>query len=210
MKTTLFAAFAAIAFATSAVAGGVVETAPAPVVVDQTPNTVGISFELTARDLNNGNDFGDVWSLRAGYEVLTYNLGAGVSTLEIYGELGEVRGNEYGTLGAEYSWAVEVDRTTFQLAGDVAYVMFNDFGDGDFIVTPSAMVSFDLGRNVDLYSEVGYSWDATNDWNRLGGYAEMGHDVGVTDNFAVRASVVQPFDTLNDDVYGELGVRFEF
>lgn len=211
MKTLIIAAVAALGIASTAIAGGSVRPEPRPaVIVEPADNGVELSFELTVSDLRSDTDFGDVWSFRAGATVLTYELGPGISTLELFGELGEVRGDEYAVLGAEYAWAVAANRTTVQLAGEVAYVMIDDFDNGFFAVTPSALVSHDLGRGVDLYGEVGYSWDATNDWTRVGGYAEIGLDVEVNEAFSVRGAVIQPFDTADDDAYAEIGLQLNF
>jgi len=212
MKTIVLAAAAALGLATSAVAGGSVEPQPRPVIVDAlAPATPAFAVIATgAMPFDHSADLSDNWSLRGEATVLEYDLGEGVSTLTVFGEIGVAGAQDFGAIGAEYAWAYTVDRTTITLAGEAEYFMLNDFNDGNWLMTPSANVAYAVTDEFSVFAEAGYTWNATQDWTATGGYAEVGGEYGFTDNLFLRGSVVQPFDTPADDPYAQIELRLEF
>lgn len=208
MKNYIIAAIAVFTIGTPVMAGNLEGLQTPEVIAPADTRGIELSFTTVGKATD---DLEDNWKLRGAFDVAQYNFAGGVSTVSLYGEFGEVAADEFGTVGAEYEWTYDAfTRTELALTGDVAYVMFNDYDDGDVIVSPSATVAFELTKNVDAFGEVGYAWDATNDWNELGGYTELGLDIGITQSISVVPSVVQAFDTDDDDVYGSLEVVFNF
>ena len=211
MKTYLIAAIAALTLTPlAAFAGGTSDTVyeAEPVVYVAAPYDRGIELRFTTTGTST-DDLGDNWELRGGFEALSYSVAGGVSTLTFYGEFGAVNANEFGAVGAEYDWTTALSQATdLTLEADVAYVMFNDFNDGDVLVTPNANLTFYATDNLAVFGEVGYTWDATNDWTRQGGYTELGVDIAASDSISIVSSVIKPFDSIDDDVRGSLEVKF--
>jgi hypothetical protein len=210
MKTIVLAAVAALGLATSAVAGGTVEPQPRPVIVEApAPDSVASVSITGAMPFDHSTNVQDNWALRGDVRVLEYALGEGTSTVTLFGEYGALGGDEFYTAGGEYAWAYTADRTTFTLAGEAAWFGLDGF-DGVWLATPSVNVSYAVTDNFSAFAEAGYTWNMSQDWTAQGGYAEVGGEYGFTDNLFLRGSVVQPFDTVDDDPYAQIELRLEF
>lgn len=206
MKTFVLAAVAAMGVATAATADNFDTN-----LLTTTATYGDLEFSASTTVDSGLDGFGNDFVLGVKGTVLSYELGAGTSDVKVYGQLGEVAGDEFGVLGAEYVWTTAVaDNATLELTGDAAYVMFDDFDNGDLVLTPSAELTVAVTQGVAVFGNVGYSWDATNEFARLGGFGEVGLDVGLTDTVSLRPSLVKPFDTGNDDLMGALEVEFRF
>lgn len=170
-------------------------------------------LEFTATT-NVGSDFdgvGDVWTLGAGAYVLEYDLGRGESEVFVFGEYTELNDQGVGTVGAEYIYTEVNNGATLEVAGQVAYVAdTSDFGNGDVFVTPRVGLEFMASEQFALFGEVGYTWNASEDFAQAGGYGELGVDFGLTESLSLRPSVVKPFDTANDDAYAAIELEFQF
>lgn len=144
----------------------------------------------------------------------TFDLGK-VGTMDskvfVFGQYANVATVGVAAVGAEYTLSQEFDRTTVELTGQAAYVaLTEDFGNGDLFVTPSANVEYAMTDRVAVFGEVGYTWNATNDFHAEGGYGQVGLDVGLTDTVGVRPSIVKPFDSASDDAFAVIELKFNF
>jgi hypothetical protein len=115
-----------------------------------------------------------------------------------------VRG-EYGVAGE-----VATNLAVYSIAAVEYVTSASDLGNGDFLLDPSFSVAYHITDRVSVFGEVGYTWDLSNSFDRLGGYAEVGVPFAVTDSITVTPSVVREFDTGNRDYNFNLGVAFAF
>lgn len=69
-----------------------------------------------------------------------------------------------------------------------------DLTAGSFTVEPSIGVLLIVTDRVRLFGEVGYAFDASNDFADLGGYVEVGLPIDVTDSVTFTPSLVRGFN----------------
>jgi hypothetical protein len=200
MKTTLFAMVAATAIAFAG-----------PTVAESFNNN---TFDLTAvsgsMDFTVSGNSNGITDLETGAYVYGYEIGA-VDTM-LRAAVGYDIENQQISLRGEYTANAQLT-TTVSAYGSAAveYVTANnDLADGDFLLDPNAGVSVRVLDQAWAFAEAGYTWDITNNWNRLGGYAELGVELSVSDTFAVIPSVVRELDTNNSDVNLNLQAVFVF
>lgn len=173
-------------------------------------NTFSVTAISGALDFTLDGDKDGLTDAEAGIVFLPHSLGSvdadvrvafayslDSSTIGIRGEYGvgsTVAGNldVYGVAAVEYVTTA------------------SDLGTGDFLLDPSIGVAYHVTDRVSVFAEVGYTWDMSNSFNRLGGYAEVGVPFGVTDNITVTPSIFREFDTGNNDYNFNLGVVFNF
>lgn len=194
MKLTVLAIATSLTLATSAAAGD----------FDNTTASVNAEWDRFEIELNGSTDNG-YDSLKLGAEVLSYNLGEKTaSTLDLYVahyDLGDDTG-----VGAEYTVTYAPSALSVYGSADVEYRFNND----NFLVTPTVGAAYEVSKVTTVWSEVGYTWDASNDWARNGGKLEVGADFAVADNVELSPSVVHRFDTANDDTQLNLGLNLKF
>ncbi len=126
---------------------------------------------------------------------LNYNLDA--DTIGVRGEYNVARATAsnatvYGSAAIEYV-TTETDLT-----------------DGDFFLDPSVGVTYAFTDAVSVFGEVGYTWNMSSDWNRLGGYVEVGLPVNVTNSATVTPSLVRGIDDGVEETNAQLAVAFAF
>jgi len=197
MKTLILAAVAAVGFASTASAADFDSN-----VLTTTVETGILEFSASTGVDSNLNGFGDDFMVGAKATVLSF----GDADVAVYGAIAEVAGDELSVLGAE----VVMTYGALELTGDAAYVMVDDFDNGELVLTPSAEFTIPVAYDLDLFVGAGYSWNATDDFAKLGGYGEVGVDVMITETLSIRPSVVMPFDTDNDDLSAAMEVTFSF
>ncbi len=124
-----------------------------------------------------------------------YNLDS--STIGIRGEYGI--GTEVADGFAVYGVAaVEYATTT------------GDFSNGDYLFDPVLGVAYHITDRAAVFGEVGYTWDISDSFNKLGGSAEVGLAFSVTDAISITPSIAREFDTGNNDYNFNIGVAFAF
>lgn len=124
-----------------------------------------------------------------------YNLDS--NTIGLRGEYGI--GTEIANGFAMYGVAAVEYATT---AGDL--------GTGDFLLDPTLGVAYHVTDRVSMFGEVGYTWDMSNSFNKLGGSAEVGVVFLATDAVSIIPSISREFDTGNNDYNLNIGVVFAF
>jgi hypothetical protein len=154
--------------------------------------------------------------------VETYVLGGGAyfnlgpvgeldATLFVFGQYANIADVGVGVVGAEYILSKYSDRTALELTGQVAYVaLTDDFDNGDVFLTPIVNFEYNMNEEVAVFSEVGYTWNLSNDFNGDGGYVQVGLDVGITDLISIRPSIVKPFDAVLDGEIAVVELNFNF
>jgi hypothetical protein len=151
-----------------------------------------------------------VETLGVSYEALSYSVGSVENTFDLM--LGYNRVTDLVTVGAEYTSAAEI---TSGASGYGAVLVdyaapATTLSGGSFFVTPHMGLTYDVASSVELYTEVGYTFNASTDFSRVGGYAQLGADFAVTDYFSVRPSVTRTFDTAADDTTARVDAVFRF
>ena len=116
----------------------------------------------------------------------------------------------YG-LGLDYTMTTQVGAVAVWGVAEVEYIApEGDFGDGDFFATPTVGAGYDITDAVTAWSEVGYTWNASESFDRVGGVAEVGVDFTLADNVTLTPSIVRTFDTAADNTQAHIGLSFSF
>jgi outer membrane receptor protein involved in Fe transport len=162
-----------------------------------------LQFSLSG-DNNDG-----VNAASAGITFMPYQLGT--VNANLYAEL------EYGFLTDEFTVTGEYQMyRTFAFgevygAAAVNYVAHeDDLSDGEWAFSPYAGVTYGLTDNISAFTEVGYSWNMSQDWDQVGGYGEVGVDFAISENITLTPSVVKTFDTVDDSTQMNLTMAFQF
>jgi len=96
-------------------------------------------------------------------------------------------------------------------SAEVAYVAASDdLSNGDVLVSPTVGAAYAVSDRADVFAEVGYAWNASENWTREGGEVEVGLDFAVNDAFTVSPSLVRSFDTTEDATNFKLEATLRF
>jgi outer membrane protein W len=197
MKTTLIALATTLALAGAASADD----------FDNTTMTVSAEWDRFTFELEGSADNG-YESATIGAEVLSYSMGENTTNaLDVY--LTHYHAADDVALGAEYTVTYAPNAWAVYGSAEVEY----NFGTDAAAVTPTVGAAYTVSASTTAWGEVGYTWDATNDWARVGGVAEVGVDFAVADNITLTPSVVYAFDQANgaaDEAQLNLGVNLRF
>ena len=198
MKTFMITAVAAAIMSTAAIAQDFKAT----------------EFVTTARsgalEFSIGTVDGDVSTFTTGATVAEYTLGrfdTNVYTSLTYGRLTDTL-----DLTVEYNAQTALnDRWTAYGTAALSYVAATgDLGAGDFFVAPTLGVSYAVNDRADVFGDVTYAWNASNDWARTGGALEIGVDYALNERVSVTPSLVKTFNTGADATNFKLEVGFSF
>jgi opacity protein-like surface antigen len=171
-------------------------------------------FVTTARsgalEFSVGTVDGEVSTFTTGATVAEYTLGrfeTNVYTSLTYGRLTDTL-----DLTLEYNAQTALnDRWTAYGTAAVSYVTpTGDLGAGDIFVAPTLGVSYSANDKLDVFGDVTYAWNASNNWSRTGGALEVGVDYAINERVSVTPSLVRTFDTGADATNFKLEVGFRF
>lgn len=116
----------------------------------------------------------------------------------------------YG-LGLDYTMTTQVGEVAVWGVAEVEYIApEGDLGEGDFFATPTVGAGYDITDAVTAWGEVGYTWNASESFDRMGGTVEVGADVALADNVTLTPSIVRSFDTGADETQAHIGLTFSF
>lgn len=85
-----------------------------------------------------------------------------------------------------------------------------DISDGELYATPEMGISYAVTNSFSVFGSGNYTWHVNDDWKRQGGELEVGGVYAFTDNLDGAVSLVQDFDTGNDDTNLRAGAYFRF
>lgn len=195
MKTTIFASVAVLALASSVALAGD---------FDNTGLSITAETGKFAITLDGAENSGYT-SATVSYEALAYSMGETVdNTLDVY--VSHYDAADEVSVGATYTMTYAPNEFNLYGSADVEYLVEAE----EFHVTPTAGASYIVSEGVDAWAEVGYTWNASNDWARAGGVAEVGVDLAVAQNITFTPSVTRTFDTAADETQANLGIKFSF
>ena len=207
MKTTIIAAFAAIALTASAAFAE--SLAPVSENFDNTVVSVTANVGNYSFSIEGTKDTGFT-QLGASAEVLAYTMGDSVSnTLDVYATW--YHSDDQVGLGADYTVTYTADALAVYGVANVEYVAVEgDLNDGDFFTAPTLGASYQLTDAVGAYTEVSYAWNASDDFAKVGGAVELGTNIALADNVALTPALVRTFDTANDTTQLHVGLSLDF
>jgi hypothetical protein len=199
MKKTIFAltTIAGLAFSTIASAKD----------FDNTTASVTAQWDRITVEVE-GTEKTGYESATVGVEVLNYSIGNATSnTVDVYFTHYNTA-DEYA-IGAEYGVTYTVNAASLYGSAEVEY----NFDTEVVSFTPTVGVAYVVADAVTVWSDVGYTFDASNDFSRVGGVAEIGLDFAVASNIMLTPSVVYAFDQANgasDEAQINLAVGLRF
>jgi len=173
-------------------------------------NTYGVTVTSGALDFALDANEDGLTDFEVGATGLAYTVGA--VDANVRGALSYNLDTDTIGVRGEYNvnWAAATNTTVYGTAA-VEYATVNtDLKDGDFFFDPSVGVSYAFADGVSVFGEVGYTWNASDDWSRAGGYVEVGVPFTVVDNVTVTPSLVRGFDTGSDETNFNLSVGLKF
>jgi outer membrane protein W len=193
MKTTIFAFATAFALTTTSANA------------DNIHATVTAEWDRFFLTLEGSEDNG-YESATVGAEVLSYSMGTNIdSALDVY--LTHYHNDDEYAVGAEYTVTYAPNALSVYGSAQVEY----HFDDKEVLVTPTVGAAYVVAETVTAWGEVGYTWDASDDWNRHGAVAEVGVDFAVASNIMLTPSVSYEFDNGQDnDAQLNLGLSLKF
>jgi opacity protein-like surface antigen len=163
-------------------------------------------FEFTLEGTEN-NGYSE---LSLGATVLEYGISESVNS-EVGVFATHYDGADAYGLGADYTLTYRDRAFSAWGVAELEYIgATGDFDNGDVFVTPTVGAGYDVTDTVTVWSEVGYTWAATDDWNRSGGEFELGADFSLADNVTFTPSIVRDFDSAADETQLNLGVNLSF
>jgi opacity protein-like surface antigen len=173
-------------------------------------NTYGVTVTSGALDFALDANEDGLTDFEVGATGLAYTVGA--VDANVRGALSYNLDTDTIGVRGEYNvdWSTATNTTVYGTAA-VEYATVNtDLKDGDFFFDPSVGASYAFSDGVSVFGEVGYTWNASDDWSRAGGYVEVGVPFTVVDNVTVTPSLVRGFDTGSDETNFNLSVGLKF
>lgn len=195
MKTILLTT--ALVFAGTAAMAGDFDNNSVDLVLERDNLTFGVST------LN-----GDATDLSLGVTVLPYTVMGVDADLTLGAEYGIQ--SEDITLSGKYELSKNISKLNVSAAAKAAYTIESGANEGAWMVTPSVGVKYNVNDKLAAFGNVSYDWNASNDWTRAGGSAEVGARYALTDDLALTPSLVRTFDTGADETNVNLAIALRF
>jgi hypothetical protein len=172
------------------------------------------AYSITATSGNleftlDGSVDDNITGITTGMYLFDHNLGSWDAV--VFANVGYDRLNDQMRFGAEYQLARAInDFTVYGDLGAEYRAPVADLRDGDVFVEPSAGVAYGITDSISAFGEVSYEWNATDNWARNGGVAEVGVDFDVAKSMVVTPSLTRTFDTGADETQFNLGISLSF
>jgi len=208
MKTFIYTSALTLLFSTAAISGTAsIESMVDPALISPV-ETVEVFAPRATLEFGFDNN-GDAAAL-VKYHALSWYTTDLSHTLDL--TAGFVFDADTASLGVEYNVAYDTQtRWTPYAFASLEYVApVSNFGNGDLLMTPGVGVLYSINETVSAFTEVSYSFDVSNDFNRMGGVAEVGLNFTVNDNFSVVPSVSRTFDVGAQETTFGLTTVFRF
>jgi hypothetical protein len=197
MKTTILATVSALGIFAGSIAG-----ANDFNTVEATLSAQYGMFNFTVEGTgNNGYQ-----NFTIGADVLSFDLASNVnSAVNVFGSYH--RGDEF-SLGTVASVVYDLGAVDVYGLGRLEYFTTAQ----SLMITPTAGVNYTINSTFDAFAEVGYTWNASNNWSRMGGVAEVGVNVNLADNVTLTPSIRHRFDAngVANNTQAHVGVAFSF
>ena len=195
MKTLILSAAVAFA-ATSAFAA------------DFDNNSVDLVLERDNMTFGISSSAGQANDLSVAVTVLPYAV-MGVDADLTFGAKYGIQ-SENITLTAAYGLSKNFGSLNVYGIAEAAYTIASGADKGAWETTPSAGIGYRVNDKLSAYSQVSYTWDASNDWAQEGGSVEAGARYALSDNIALTPSVAHSFNTDADETNLNLKLALQF
>lgn len=114
------------------------------------------------------------------------------------------------TLTAVYGLSKNYGQMNVYGTAEAEYTIASGAVEGAWDATPTVGVGYTVNDKLSAYTQVGYTWSASNDWAQEGGTVEVGARYAVSDNIAITPSLVHSFDTGADETNLNLKLALQF
>lgn len=164
-------------------------------------NTFGVTMISGPLDFSIDANEDGATDLEVGYTPFTFEIGSVDADVRFAVGTNLSTSDEVTALVQLNASTIFADNFMAYGTAEVSYLTsteFADMDDGLWTFSPSAGVAYAVTDVVGVYGEVGYNWDMSNDWNRLGGYGEVGLPVSVSDTVTITPSISRTFDVENE------------
>lgn len=170
----------------------------------------GVNLVLERDNLTFGIDTvaGEATELSVGVAVLPHAVAGADADLTL-GAAYDIQ-NEDFTLSAEYGLSKHFNQLNVYGSVEAAYTIASGANEGVWEATPTVGAAYHVNDKLTAFSEVSYTWDASNDWTRAGGEVEAGARYAINDDIAITPSIVRSFDTGADETNLNLAVGLRF
>lgn len=182
--------------------------AGAAMAADFDNNTVDLVLERDNLTFGIGSTNGEATDLSVGVAVLPHSLMGADADLTLGAEYG-IQSEDF-TLSAAYGVSKHFNQLNVYGSAEAAYTIASGADAGAWEVTPTVGAAYHVNDKLTAFSEVSYSWDASNDWTANGGSVELGARYAINDDIALTPSVVRSFDTGADETNLGLSVGLRF
>lgn len=196
MKTTILTAAALVLASTAAFAA------------DFDNNSVDLVLERDNMTFGLSSSAGQANDLSVAVTVLPYAVMGADADLTFGAKYGIQ--SEDITLTAAYGLSKNYGQLSVYGTAEAAYTIASGAAEGAWDATPTVGVGYRVNDQLSAYTQVGYTWDASNDWSQEGGTVEAGARYAVSDNIALTPSVAHTFDTGADETNLNLKVALRF
>lgn len=198
MKTTIFALAASLglAFGSAAAASD----------FEATELTVSAQYGMVSLTVE-GSATGGYENVSIGAEVLSFGVADNLtSTVDVFGTYYRA-GDEFG-IGASAGLTYDLGSVSLYGTGDLEYLTKAE----TLMLTPTVGVTYTVNPLIGVFTEVGYTWNASNSWIREGGIAEVGVNLSLANNVTLTPSLRHRFDVpgVSNNTQAHLGLAFSF
>jgi len=205
MKTMILAAVAAFGLSGAALAEDFTDTA-----VTTTATYDIYEFSITG-SINDEFALSEDFALSASADVLDHTVGMWDANVELTLGYANVAGEDLVGVAATYELATTVDAFTSTVELEASYIaLADDMGNGETFVTPTLGLVYAATDTLDLFGEVSYTWQASDEFAPLGGAMEAGVIVALSETVDVAGSVIRTFDTGFETTQAAVEVTFNF
>lgn len=171
-------------------------------------NSVDLVLERDNLTFGVATTAGEATDLSVAVAVLPYEaLGADADLT--FGAEYDIQSEDF-TLSATYGLSKHYGQVNVYGSLEAAYTIESGADAGAWDATPTAGVAYRVNDQLTAFTDVDYTWDASNDWAAEGGSVELGARYAINDDIALTPSVVRTFDTGADETNLNLKVALRF
>lgn len=172
-------------------------------------NVYTTTIETGAAEIQLGFADEALATFEGGITALTYDIGTAQSVVQAAFAY-DFDTDEISILGSHTTTAYAANFSVYGTSELEYRTPEIDLSNGDFYVNPFVGTDYTLNNTVSMFGEVGYSWNASDDWAEQGGYVELGMPIYTGYNIVFTPSVVRGFDDGLDETNLNVDVTLNF
>lgn len=172
-------------------------------------NVYTATVETGAAEIQFGFADEALATFEGGITAVTYELGTAQSVVQAAFAY-DFDTDEISILGSHTTTAYAANFSVYGTSELEYRTPETDLSDGDFYVNPSVGADYAFNNTVSVFGEVGYSWNASDDWAKQGGYVEVGMPIDTSYNIVFTPSVFRGFDDGLDETNLNIDMTLNF